>query len=171
VRLGDGLVPGRRVLKFWCPEAVEADAIRQLLQTEEAIGSPAFARLEASFRDWYAWTVDLPGTFFIEAVEKLYKRNELAAGSFEALGQRIDLATVKAPMFLLAAREDELVAPEQLFAAENLVGTPARDLQKAVVPGRHVALFMGKKNLEDVWPRITRWIAATPALATDQNAA
>jgi len=171
VRLGDGLVPGRRVLKFWCPEAVEADAIRQLLQTEEAIGSPAFVRLEASFRDWYAWTVDLPGTFFIEAVEKLYKRNELAAGSFEALGQRIDLATVKAPMFLLAAREDELVAPEQLFAAENLVGTPARDLQKAVVPGRHVALFMGKKNLEDVWPRITRWIAATPALATDQNAA
>ncbi len=167
VRLGDGLVPGRRVLKLWGPEEVAADEIRQLLQTEEAIGSAAFASLEAMFRAWYAWTVDLPGTFFLESVEKLYKHNALATGSLKALGQRIDLATVEIPVFLLAARDDELVSPPQLFAAEHLLGTAARDLQKSTVSGRHVSLFMGKQTLENTWPAIARWIANSPAKTSE----
>ncbi len=158
VRIGDGVVPGAKVMKFWGTETVAAEDARQVLQTEESAGSTAFIRLEARFRDWYAWTIDLPGTFFVEVVEKLYKRNELATGSFVALGQRIDLATVKAPMFLLAARDDELVAPPQLFAAERLVGTPALDVGKAIVPCRHVGLFMGKTILEETWPSIVRWL-------------
>ena len=59
---------------------------------------------------------------------------------------------------MLAARDDELVAPPQLFAAERLVGTLRRNLRKAIVPGRHVGLFMGKTVLEEVWPKIVRWI-------------
>ena len=159
VRLGDGVVPGRKVMKFWGTESVAAEEIRQVLQTEEALGSAALAQLEASFSDWYAWTLDLPGPYFLEAVEKLYKRNELAAGSFVALGRRIDLATVKTPIFLLAARDDELVAPAQMFAAERLVGTPARSLAKAIVPGRHLGLFMGKRvSFSDTWPQIVEWL-------------
>ena len=167
VRLGDELVPGQKVLKFWGPELVTAEDVCQLLETEEPIGSAAFARLETGFRDWYAWTVDLPGTFFLETVDKLYKRNELATGDFVALGQRIDLATVKAPMFLLAARDDELVAPPQLFAAEHLVGTPARNLRKAVAPCRHAGLFMSKGTLENLWPGIVRWIAESPMIGPE----
>jgi len=159
VRLGDGVVPGQKVLKFWGPETLEADDIRQLLHSEAAVGSPDFARLEAAFRSWSAWTVDLPGTYFMEVVEKLYKRNELASGEFVALGQRIDLKKVTAPIFLLAARDDELVAPPQLFAAEGLVGSAARDICKAVVPCRHTGLFMDKRILNEVWPRIVHWLA------------
>jgi len=162
VRFGDGLVPGRKVLKFWGPESVSAEDMRQLLQTEMPIGSVDFTRLEARFRDWYAWTVDLPGTFFLETVEKLYKRNELATGSLIALGQRIDLGTIRAPMFMLAASDDELAAPQQVFAAEHLVGTPAHNLRKAIAPCRHAGLFMGKRTLEDVWPSIVRWIREPP---------
>lgn len=162
VRLGDGVVPGRKVMKFWGTESVATDDLRQVLQTEEAIGSAEFARLQRQFNDWYAWTLDLPGAYFLEAVEKLYKRNELAAGNFVALGRRIDLATVNAPIFLLAARDDELVAPPQMFAAEHLVGTPAHSLRKATVPGRHLGLFMGKTVLRDVWPGIVGWMSESP---------
>ena len=158
VRLGDGVVPGRKVMKFWGTESVAAEEMRQVLQTEHAVGSAAFVQLETLFNDWYGWTLDLPGPYFLEAVEKLYKHNELAAGRFAALGQRIDLATVKAPIFLLAARDDELVAPEQLFAAEHLVGTPSHSLNKAIVLGRHLGLFMGKRVLDDTWPGIVHWI-------------
>jgi poly(3-hydroxyalkanoate) synthetase len=158
VRLGDGIVPGHKMLKLWAPDVVAADDIQQLLQTDEPVGSAAFARLEGIFRDWYAWTVDLPGNFFLEAVEKLYKRNELATGSFVALGQRIDLTAVNAPLFLLAARDDELVAPPQLFAAEPLVGTRSDNVRKATAPCRHVGLFMGKTILEETWPKIVRWL-------------
>jgi len=158
VRLGDGIIPGRKVLKFWAPSEVKADEIRQLLQSEAELGSADFARLEGQFRDWYAWTLDLPGTYFLETVEKIYKRNEVARGRFVALGQRIDLAKLRAPLFLFAARDDELVAPAQLFAAEHLVGTAPRDLVKATAPCRHLGLFMGRRILSDIWPGIGRWL-------------
>ena len=167
VQLGDGLVPGRKVLKFWGPKSIAAEDVRQLLQTEEPIGSAAFSTLEAQFRNWYSWTVDLPGTFFLEAVEKLYKRNELATGDFIALGQKIDLGMIRMPLFMLAARDDELAVPQQLFAAEHLVSTSARNLHKAVASCRHVGLFMGKRTLEDVWPTIVRWIAEPPIIAPE----
>jgi len=159
VRLGEGLVPGRKVLKFWAPESLEAEDIRQLLQTDAALESVAFAELETIFRSWYSWTLDLPGIFFLEAVERLYKRNELASGKFIALGRRIDLAALTAPLFLVAARDDELVAPQQLFAVEHLVGTGRQNVRKATAPCRHLGLFMGKNALQDVWPEVVRWLA------------
>ena len=159
VRLGDGLVPGQKMLKFWGPESLEAEDIRQMLHSEEAIGSPGFAILDAAFRAWYARTLDLPGAFYLETVERLYKRNELATGDFIALGDKVDFASLSVPLFLLAARDDELVAPAQLFAVEHLVGTPPHDLCKVTAPCRHLGLFMGKRTLRDVWPGIVRWLA------------
>ena len=159
VRLGDGRVPGRKVLKFWGPQTVDADSVRLLLQTAEPSGSAGFAQLAASFQEWYSWTLDLPGRYFLEVVEKLYKHNAIATGTLIALGQPVNLAAVTVPMFLLAARDDELVAPAQLFAAERLAGTSPRNISKALVPCRHVGLFMAKTILDEVWPDIARWIA------------
>jgi len=161
VGLGDGLVPGRKVQKFWMPSAVEAEDIGRLLQTDAA-DSAAFAQLEAAFRAWSAYTLDLPGVFFLETVERLYKRNELATGGFIALGQTIRLATITAPLFLIAARDDELVAPQQLFAAEHLLGTAPRDICKVTAPCRHLGLFMGRKVLRNVWPGVVRWLTSSP---------
>jgi poly(3-hydroxybutyrate) depolymerase len=158
VRLGDGLVRGNKMLKLWGPEAAEAEEIRQLLDSEEAPASQAFGHLETTFREWYAWTVDLPGRYFLETVDKLYKRNEIANGTFEALGQRIDLKKMKAPLFLLAARDDELVTPPQLFAVERLVGTPPRHIRKFTADCRHLGLFLGKRLLHEVWPQIVEWL-------------
>ena len=158
VKLSDGRVLGHKVLKFWGSETIASHEIHRLLQTAESIDSPAFAALEVIFREWHAWTVDLPGTYYLEVAEKLYKRNEIATGQFIALGQQIDLAKVQVPIFLLAARDDELVAPAQLFAAERLVGTPAHAIRKAMVPCGHAGLFMGRTILGKYWPKIARWM-------------
>jgi len=166
VRLGDGILPGQKVLKFWGRDSVPAKDVREILQSKEAIDSPAFAQLNALFQNWYAWTVDLPGRFFLQSVEKLYKRNELAIGSFVALGHKIDLGAVRIPMFLVAARDDELVSPAQLFAVEHLAGTPTHDLRKALTSGRHIGLFAGKRTLEDVWPRIVHWLGEGSLIAS-----
>jgi hypothetical protein len=64
---------------------------------------------------------------------------------------------------MLAARDDELIAPPQLFAVEHLVGTPAHHQRKAMAPCRHVGLFMGKRTLEKNWPEIARWIGLSNA--------
>lgn len=74
-------------------------------------------------------------------------------------------------MFMLAASDDELAAPRQVFAAEHLVGTAAHNLRKAIAPCRHVGLFMGKRTLEDVWPSIVRWIREPPITVTEHTEA
>jgi poly(3-hydroxyalkanoate) synthetase len=158
VKLGGGLVLGPQVQKFWGAETLDRDQIHDVLQTPEAIDSPAFAALEATFRIWHAATVDLPGAYYLEVIERLYKRNEIARGEFVALGETIDLGKLWVPLFLLAARDDELVAPAQLFATENLVGTPPRAIEKALAPCNHGGLFMGRTILADYWPRIARWL-------------
>jgi poly(3-hydroxybutyrate) depolymerase len=171
VRLGNGRVLGHKALKFWGPEMVNDGAIHQLLQTPAPIDSPAFAELAATFRQWYAWTVDLPGTYYLEVIDKLYKRNGLATGQFAALGQTVDLADVRAPLFLLAARDDELVAPAQLFATERLVGTPPDKIHTALAPCRHLGLFMGKAILNDYWREIARWLTEPEPQRSQRNAA
>jgi hypothetical protein len=39
-----------------------------------------------------------------------------------------------------------------------LLGTPNDRIQKKLVPGGHIGLFMGSRTLEETWPEIARWI-------------
>jgi poly(3-hydroxybutyrate) depolymerase len=157
VNFGDGRVIGRNIAPFWGNET-DANDIRESLQILQPIGSPEFTRLEAIFKNWNSWTIDVPGKYYLEVVEKLYKRNELASGSFVALGQRIDLSRLRHPMYLLAGSADTVVAPEQLLAVERLVGTRPESLRHAVAPCGHLSLFMGRRTLEAYWPGIVRWM-------------
>jgi poly(3-hydroxybutyrate) depolymerase len=165
VELGGGRILGDRVLGLWGPRAVECESVRQLLQVPRRLSRRALRKLEAEFQQWHAATVDLPGTYYLEVVEWLYKQNRLAEGKLVALGHRIDLARVRVPLFLLAARDDDVVAPEQVFATEARVGTAAREIETAIAPCRHLGLFMGARTLRTIWPKIARWLTgkrATP---------
>jgi poly(3-hydroxybutyrate) depolymerase len=157
VNLGNGRVIGRDVARFW-GNSTDAIDIRESLQTLQPVGSSEFTQLEAIFKNWNSWTIDLSGTYYLEVIEKLYRRNELAGGSFVALGQKIDLSRLRLPMYLLAGSADEVVAPEQLLAVERLVGTQPEYRRHEVAPCNHLGLFMGKRTLEEYWPRIARWM-------------
>jgi poly(3-hydroxybutyrate) depolymerase len=87
VNLGNGRVIGRNIATFWGNDT-DASAIRESLQTLQPIGSPEFTRVEAIFKNWNSWTIDVPGTYYLEVIEKLYKRNEIASGSFVPSGKR-----------------------------------------------------------------------------------
>jgi poly(3-hydroxyalkanoate) synthetase len=163
VDLGEGRLIGRYVAKFWGNDIVGANYVRETLQTDQPVGSPEFAQLEAVFKKWNAWTIDIPGTYYLEVIEKLYKRNELATGNFVALGQRIELSRLRLPVYLLAGSADEVVACEQLLALERLVGTPPEHLRHEIAPSNHLGLFMGKRTLEEYWPRIVHWLKEPPA--------
>ena len=75
VARGDGRVPGRQLLQCWIQETLESEAIGQLLQVSKSVTALEFRRLEARFREWHAWTLDLPGTYYLEVVERLFKEN------------------------------------------------------------------------------------------------
>lgn len=158
VELGEGRVLGRHVQQLWDPRAEESEAVHRVLQIPDDVASSKVHRLEAHFIDWYKYTVDLPGTYFLQVVEQVYKENRLAAGRFVALGQRVDLGKVNCPIYLLAARDDDVVAPGQVFAAAHLVGTARQDIQQVTAPCPHLAMFMGRATLIEIWPDIGRWL-------------
>src|SRR3981189_3738189 len=114
VNRGDGRLIGRNVAKLWGNDTVEADEIRESLQTLQPIGSPEFTQIETIFKNWNSWTIDVPGTYYLEVVEKLYKLNELATGSFVALVQTMEVTRVGGAIYLLGGSADEVVTPEQL---------------------------------------------------------
>jgi len=76
-----------------------------------------------------------------------------------ALGRQIDLAKVRCPLFLLAARDDDVVAPEQIFATEHLVGSQPAAIRKATAASGHLGLFMGGDILRDAWPDVAHWLS------------
>ena len=47
-----------------------------------------------------------------------------------------------------------MVAPKQLLAVERLVATPPEHLRHEIAPSNHLGVFMGKRTLEEYWPRI-----------------
>jgi poly(3-hydroxyalkanoate) synthetase len=161
LKVGDGRLLGQMMLDVWGPAPADEAGVRHELQIEGGKTtplSPDEAALHQRFRDWYDWTVDLPGIYYLEVVQWLYKENRLAQGTFFALGHRIDLAEVKLPLLLLAGANDKLIAPEQVLSTANLVGTAPEDLETIVAPSSHLGLFMGRNSLTRVWPDIVAWL-------------
>jgi poly(3-hydroxyalkanoate) synthetase len=163
VELGGGRILGSNILQFWAPDPVDRETVHRRLQAAEAIDSAAFQPLESRFQEWNAWTLDLPGAYYLQVAEQLFKENRLAGGRFVALGRCVVLADVQCPLFLLAARDDEVVAPEQLLATAHLVGSKPDSIRQVVAPCDHLGLFMGRTTLSETWPEIARWLAAPAA--------
>ena len=162
LKVGDGRLLGQMMLDLWGPAPTEKAAIRGELQIEAADPgaalSPQESELHERFRKWYDWTVDLPGIYYLEVVQWLYKENRLAQGTFFALGRRIDLAQVKLPLLLLAGRDDQIIAPPQVLSTASLVGTSPDDIKTLVAPSTHLGLFMGRDTLARFWPEIVAWL-------------
>jgi poly(3-hydroxyalkanoate) synthetase len=161
VQLGGGRVLGRRVLELW-GATLEAEESVRVLQLPPACDAADRRELEHRFREWYAWTLDLPGTYYLQVVSWLFMENRIAEGSFVALGRKIDLASLDIPVFLIAGREDSLVSANQVLATARLIGTPDTAIETAVESCGHLSLFVGRETLAHVWRRVAAWLNRDP---------
>jgi len=159
VQQGDGLVSGEHMLRFWNLPFNQHD-VEAVLQRNLGDGSDEARVLLDRFERWDRATLDLPGTYYLEVTDQVFRQNLIAEGRFVALGRRIDLAEVRVPVFLLAGADDIVVPRDQAFATARLVGTRPAWLERACEPCGHLSLFMGRKALSHSWRRIARWLQA-----------
>ena len=115
------------------------------------------------FARWYETPLDLPGVYYLQAVEWLFKENRLAKGKFVALGKTLSLKDITIPVYMLAGEADDITPAAQVFNAEKYLGTQPNKMIKKLAPGGHIGLFMGRKTLEETWPAICRWILSYDA--------
>jgi poly(3-hydroxybutyrate) depolymerase len=159
VAAGSGLMHGRFMLEGWKSMHPEEQYVQKYLELYQHIDEPGYVSKKETFERWYENPIDLPGRWYLQAVNQLFRQNRLAKGEFVGLGRTLSLADIKCPAYLLAGDADDITPKEQVFAAERLLGTPKAKIARALVPGGHIGLFMGARTLREHWPKIARWIA------------
>lgn len=158
VELGGGRMLGKFMLQGWKNLNPVEHYVREHVDLYEHIADPAYLAKKETFERWYENPVDLPGRWYLQAIQQLFKENRLAKGKFVGLGRRLNLKDIECPTYLLAGEDDDITTPEQVLGADRLLGTPAKQIVKQTAPGGHIGLFMGSHTLAEVWPDIARWI-------------
>ena len=159
VAASKGLMPGRFMLQGWKNMHPEQHYFKNYIELYENIDDAAYLSKEETFESWYENPIDLPGRWYLQVIGQLFKENRFANGEFVGLGRVLKLSDITCPTYLLAGADDDITTPEQVLAAEQLIGTPAAHIQKKTVPGGHIGLFMGSRTLRDYWPEIAQWVA------------
>lgn len=158
VALDGGLMRGETMLRGWKNMHPEEHYIQSHIDLYEHIDDPIYLAKEENFESWYENPINLPGRWYLQAILQLFKENRFAKGDFVGLGRPLNLKDVTCPVYLLAGSSDDITTREQVFDAERLLGTPKNRIQKQLVPGGHIGLFMGSRTLRETWPGIARWI-------------
>ena len=160
VQSGGGRMPGKFMLAGWKSMHPEQQYVDKYIDLYRHIEDKCYIKRTEQFERWYENPIDLPGRYYLQAIQLLFKENRLAKGEFVALGRKLDLKAIEVPLYLLAGGQDDITTKEQVFNAAALVGTLSRDVVKKLVPGGHIGLFMGARTLAEAWPGIGAWIAA-----------
>ena len=159
VELGGGLMKGKFMLQGWKNMHPEQHYFQDQIDLYEHIDDPGYIAKEEAFASWYENPIDLPGRWYLQVIRQMFKENRLAKGTFVGLGRRLDLKRITCPLYLLAGEADDITTTEQVFSAQNLFGTPKDKVEKKLVPGGHIGLFMGSRTLMETWPQVARWVA------------
>lgn len=165
VEAGGGRMLGQYMLAGWKNMHPEKQYLGKFIDLYEHIQDKCYIHCTERFERWYENPIDLPGRYYLQAVEQIFKKNLFAKGKFTGLGRKLSLKDIVMPVYLLAGKDDDITTKEQVFGAETLVGTPSGDITKSLVPGGHIGLFMGTKALGEAWPEIGRWIGQNGKLS------
>ncbi|WP_418646921.1 PHA/PHB synthase family protein [Thauera butanivorans] len=100
---------------------------------------------------WNSDSTNLPGPFLAWYLRNMYLENNLRVpGKLKMLGEKIDLAKVDMPAYLMAAREDHIVPWKSAYLARNLLGG---DTTYVLGASGHIAgaINPASKNRRSYW--------------------
>jgi poly(3-hydroxybutyrate) depolymerase len=160
VAAGGGRMLGQYMLAGWKNMHPGEQYVGKFIDLYEHIEDRCYIKRTERFERWYENPIDLPGRYYLQAIQLLFKENRFARGAFTGLGHALSLKDIDIPVYLLAGDDDDITPKEQVFAAERLLGTPKDRIEKRLAPGGHIGLFMGSRVLKETWPGIARWIGA-----------
>ncbi len=86
VTLGGGLMRGKFMLQGWKNMHPAQHYFTDHIDLYEHIDDPAYVKKEETFASWYEHPLDLPGRWYLQAIEQIFKENRLAKGNFVASG-------------------------------------------------------------------------------------
>ena len=106
VELGGGLMKGKFMLRGWKNMHPGQHYFLDQIDLYEHIDDPAYLAKEETFESWYENPIDLPGRWYLQAIGRLFKENQLAKGAFVGLGRKLNLRDIIPPKIIVAINAD-----------------------------------------------------------------
>jgi len=153
VASGNGVLKGDIMLHSFIGMQPEGEFRRQL-DLAAHMHDPEYVARYKQFEDWFKFTQNLGGDFYLWIVQHLFRDNELIKGELYVGGRLVDLKKITCPLFLLGGKTDHITLPIQVFRLGDFTSTPKRKVKKRTAPGGHLGLFMGHHALQEYWAPI-----------------
>lgn len=124
-------------------------------------GDGVSAEATRKFYDEYTSVMDLPADFYLQTIERVFHRRDLAHGSFLSRGRHVDPGAIERTAVLMVEGEnDDICAVGQTSAAHGLLtGLPEAKKPQFVQPGvGHYGVFSGRHWRNEIYPKIRDFI-------------
>jgi len=106
---------------------------------------------------WGNDNVSFPGACYREYIERLYRRDELVAGSFTLAGRPARLDAIRCPVLAVTFEHDSIVPWRSASALLELVSS--EDTEHVHLPGGHVGAVVSRSAATRLWPALSAWWA------------
>jgi poly(3-hydroxyalkanoate) synthetase len=106
------------------------------------------------FENWYGYTQKLPGKFYLEVVNNIFKKNGLVKKLIKINNKIVDLKNITCKTIMIAGTKDHITKPKQIFALKDYISTNKKDVYEFLTDGGHIGVLMSKQSLEDLWPKV-----------------
>ena len=136
-------------------------------------GDQGSAAAHRRFYDEYLAVMDVPASYYLQTVETFFQKHELALGTMQVGGQRVNPAAIERTALLTVEGElDDISAPGQTIAAQTMCsGIPAGRRMQYLQPGvGHYGIFNGRRWRGDILPRIKDFMESNERQASDKTA-
>jgi poly[(R)-3-hydroxyalkanoate] polymerase subunit PhaC len=111
----------------------------------------------AALNKWANEYVAFPGEFFRDWVGDFYQKNKLFKGELVFGGRPVKLSNIRAPLFVVGAKEDYIAPPDCVRALMDAVSS--REKEYIELPGGHISLIAGRGASLHCWPKVSAWLA------------
>ena len=128
-----------------------------------AKGETAEAEKIKDFYDEYFAVLDLAEEFYVETIDRIFQRAQLATGEFTYRGRRVDPAAIrKTALLTVEGGRDDICALGQTAAAHDLCRSLRPHLKRHHLQANvgHYGVFNGKRWEKEIYPVVRNMILA-----------
>jgi poly(3-hydroxybutyrate) depolymerase len=135
----------------------------QKLYDHLVAGETAEAEKIKTFYDEYFAVLDLTEEFYIETIDRVFQRAELATGTFTYRGQPVDCGAIrKTALLTVEGGRDDICALGQTAVAHDLCRSLRPHLKRHHLQANvgHYGVFNGKRWEKEIYPVVRNMILA-----------
>jgi poly(3-hydroxybutyrate) depolymerase len=132
------------------------DLFRHLVE-----GDGASAEATRKFYDEYTSVMDLPADFYLQTIDRVFHRRDLALGSFLSRDRLVEPGAIsRTAVLTVEGEKDDICSVGQTSAAQALLtGLPKGKKERYVQPGvGHYGVFNGRQWRNAIYPKVRDFI-------------